>query len=296
MIEDNKVGCLKDRQLIEISGAEAASFLQALITTDIKALSESVMMAGALLSPQGKILFDFLVGKQENGFFLDSPATQAEALSKRLSLYKLRSKVDITRHESMTVTIARSVEGGAKFCFRDGRFGENDKIMRLYTTNDQSCQQNRQEWDRLRISAALAESGTDFALGDVFAHDINLDQIGGVSFNKGCYIGQEVVSRMQYRGTAKRRLLQVEAQLPLPPSGTALEAAGKPIGVLGSSYESKGLAQGLAIVRLDRVKQALDKGQKITANGLDVTLTLPQRVSFTYPDTSTSKTPDEGEA
>jgi len=292
MGEDNKVGCLKDRQLIEVSGAEAASFLQALITADIKELRDGVMMAGALLSPQGKILFDFLIGKQENCFFLDSPSTQAEAFAKRLSLYKLRSKVDIIQHESMTVTIAHSVEGETKFCFRDGRFGEIDKIMRLYTARDESCQQDRSEWDRLRISHALAESGTDFALGDVFAHDINLDQIGGVSFNKGCYIGQEVVSRMQYRGTPKRRLLQVEAQKPLPPSGTPLEAEGKPIGVLGSTVDG----QGLAIVRLDRVKQALDKGQRISANGLDVTLTLPQGVNFTYPDTQPGKAQNEGEA
>jgi len=286
MGENNIIGCLRDRQLIEIGGDEAATFLQALVTTDIKALIDGMMMAGALLSPQGKLLFDFLVTRAQDKFIIDAPCALAEAFIKRLSLYKLRSKVEIVSLEPMVVLISHVAQRPqAKFCFQDGRFGDVAPIKRFYLPFDAPNQPDRQEWDRLRIAHALAESGTDFAPSDVFAHDINLDQIGGVSFKKGCYIGQEVVSRMQYRGTARRRLLQVAAQEPLPPCGTEIAAAGKPVGVMGGSVEMQGLAQGLAIVRLDRVKLALDKGQKITTNGIDVSLTIPETVNFSYPET-----------
>jgi len=292
MLEQNILGCLVDRQLIEITGTDAASFLQGLITTDIRLLHQNIMMAGALLSPQGKVLFDFLIGKEGNGFFIDTSQTLSEALVKRMNLYKLRSQVEITLHEPYPLVISQTAsQETAKFCFHDARFGDGNKIMRLYVpafslTNDEKQTGKRQAWDRLRIKAALAESSLDFTLGDVFAHDINLDQIGGVSFNKGCYIGQEVVSRMQHRATARRRLVHVltHERTHLPPSGTIIEAAGKQVGVLGSHIEDEGLSLGLAIIRLDRVKAALDKGQKITADGVGLTLKIPEQVNFTYPD------------
>jgi len=96
------------------------------------------------------------------------------------------------------------------------------------------AENNSEKWHRMRIEHGIAESGIDFDLGDVFPHDVNFDQIGGVSFKKGCYIGQEVVSRMHHRGTARRRLLLVEADSHLPPKGSPIEAAEKPIGTMGS--------------------------------------------------------------
>jgi len=287
------LGILSQRQLIEVSGEEAASFLQTLITTNIDEVDDGGMMAGALLSPQGKILFDFLVGRQMSHLFLDTHQHVAETLVKRLNLYKLRSKIEIILHEPMPVVICQNHIGTpeqmgkpAKFCFTDKRFNLSNKhIMRLYGVNDIADEQGRQEWDQLRIREAIAESGMDFALGDVFPHDINLDQIGGISFTKGCYIGQEVVSRMQHRGTARRRLMLAYAQTPLPESGTVIEAGGKILGQLGSHVEMKEGATGLALVRLDRVKMALDKGQSIEAGGVELRLEIPERVNFTYPET-----------
>jgi hypothetical protein len=122
-------------------------------------------------------------------------------------------------------------------------------------------------------------SGADYALQDAFPHDILLDRDGGLSFRKGCYVGQEVVSRMQHRGTARRRVAQVSATSALPASGTELIAAGKPVGTLGTVVGSR----GLAIVRIDRVGDALARSQAITAGDIDVTLSLPAWSELAFP-------------
>jgi len=276
------LGLLQDRRLIEISGDDAASFLQGLVTTDIEQLAEGNMMAGALLSPQGKVLFDFLVGKGDKSFFLDTPQDIAEALVKRLSLYKLRSEVEIMLHEGLNVAIGyQNFDSSGSFCFIDKRFVTEKPMIRHYLSMGRDLIEgnSRQEWDRIRIAQAIAESGMDFALGEIFPHEINLDQIGGLSFKKGCYIGQEVVSRIEHRGTARRRLLLARSEENLPPSGTIIEAGAKPLGAVGSSIEG----QGLALVRLDRVQDALDKGLSIHAAGVELILCLPERVNFSFP-------------
>jgi folate-binding protein YgfZ len=134
-------------------------------------------------------------------------------------------------------------------------------------------------WNAFRIAHGVAESGADYALGDAFPHDVLLDQTGGVGFQKGCYVGQEVVSRMQHRGTARRRVLIASADTALPAPGTEISSVGKALGVLGSAEGS----QGLAIVRIDRVKDALDAGQPITAGDVTVTLAIPGWATFTFP-------------
>src|SRR5690606_9565916 len=118
-----------------------------------------------------------------------------------------------------------------------------------------------------------------YAAGDAFPHDVLLDQNGGVGFRKGCYVGQEVVSRMQHRGTARRRVLIAKGDADLPASGTEVKAGERAIGTLGSSSGP----DGLAIVRIDRVKDALDAGQAITAGGVVLTLSIPDWARFTFP-------------
>jgi folate-binding protein YgfZ len=134
-------------------------------------------------------------------------------------------------------------------------------------------------WRALRIENGVAESGEDYALNDAFPHDVLLDQLGGVGFGKGCYVGQEVVSRMQHRGTARRRVLIVTAAADLPVPGTEIVAAGRTLGTLGSVSG----ASGLAILRIDRVKDALDAGVAITADGVPVGVEIPAFASFGFP-------------
>jgi hypothetical protein len=134
-------------------------------------------------------------------------------------------------------------------------------------------------WLVLRIANGVAESGSDYALGDAFPHDVLLDEAGGVGFKKGCYVGQEVVSRMQHRGTARRRVLIAAAASPLPAPGTAFTVAGRPVGVLGSVSGG----HGLAIARIDRVKAALDAGESILAGDVPLALAIPAWAKFTFP-------------
>ena len=131
----------------------------------------------------------------------------------------------------------------------------------------------------------IAESGFDYEAGDAFPHDVLLDENGGVGFRKGCYIGQEVVSRMQHRGTARRRVLIATAAQPLPASGTEILAGGRAIGALGTVVDG----DGLAIVRIDRVKEALDAGVPIEANGMPLTLAIPPDAHFIFPEAAAAE-------
>ena len=139
-------------------------------------------------------------------------------------------------------------------------------------------------WQAFRIAHGVTESGLDYQLGDAFPHDVLLDQVGGVGFAKGCYVGQEVVSRMQHRGTARRRVLIATADSPLPAPGTELTVEGRPVGTLGSVSGT----QGLAIARIDRVKSAVDAGRIILAGDIAVTLAIPGWAKFTFPEDATS--------
>ncbi len=150
-----------------------------------------------------------------------------------------------------------------------------------------SSEADEAAYQALRISAGLAISGDDFALQDAFPHDVLLDRSGGLSFRKGCYVGQEVVSRMQHRGTARRRVVTVSAATALPAPGTDILAGEKPVGTLGSVSGTN----GLAIVRTDRVGDALSTDIPLTAGGLAVTLSLPSWSGLEFPSASDAAEP-----
>ncbi len=272
---------LKDRAVISVSGPDAEHFLQNILTTDLDTLAPYVAKPGALLSPQGKILFDFLISRSgENGFRLECRADVADDFLRRLTLYKLRAKVEIAKQDQSFVTVAWGTDSTASqtdsIDISDARFGEV-AVRRSYGATPAGG--DPAAWQALRIASGIAESGSDYQLGDAFPHDVLLDETGGVGFKKGCYVGQEVVSRMQHRGTARRRVLIVSADHALPPSGTELTVAGRPVGTLGSSEGTT----GLAIARIDRVKAALDAGQPILAGDVAVSLAIPAWAKFSFP-------------
>ncbi len=272
---------LKDRAVISVSGPDAEHFLQNILTTDLDTLAPYVAKPGALLSPQGKILFDFLISRSgENGFRLECRADVADDFLRRLTLYKLRAKVEIAKQDQGLVTVAWGTDSTASQTdstdISDARFGEV-AVRRSYGATPAGG--DPAAWQALRIASGIAESGSDYQLGDAFPHDVLLDETGGVGFKKGCYVGQEVVSRMQHRGTARRRVLIVSADHALPPSGTELTVAGRPVGTLGSSEGTT----GLAIARIDRVKAALDAGQPIQAGDVAVSLAIPAWAKFSFP-------------
>ncbi|MER9327743.1 folate-binding protein YgfZ [Mesorhizobium sp. M0488] len=274
---------LNDRALISVSGPDAEHFLQNILTTDLDALGAGEANPGALLSPQGKILFDFLISRAgENAFRLECRADISDDFVRRLTLYKLRAKVEIAKSEQAFVTVAWGKESIASqtdsTVVADRRF-RDESVTRSYAGAGSSENSDTAAWQALRVAQGIAESGVDYALGDAFPHDVLLDEMGGVGFKKGCYVGQEVVSRMQHRGTARRRVLIVRSERPLPPAGAELTVGGRPVGTLGSNAGTT----GLAIARIDRVKAALDLGQPILAGDQPVTLTIPVWAKFSFP-------------
>lgn len=275
---------LPDRALLRVAGPDAEHFLQNIVTADLSDLAAGTAKPCALLTPQGKILFDFLVARDGAGaFLLDVRADVAEEFARRLAMYKLRAKAEISKPDQTVVTVDWDDDSGVSLnestagALRDLRFGART-VVRSYGREAQASG-SLDDWNLLRIAAGVAESGSDYALSDAFPHDVLLDQTGGVGFRKGCYVGQEVVSRMQHRGTARRRVLVARAASPLPPAGTEVTAGGRAIGTLGTVVG----AQGLAIVRIDRVKDAMDAGVPILAGETALELSIPPGATFAFP-------------
>jgi folate-binding protein YgfZ len=269
--------------LIALSGADAEHFLQNIVTVDLDALADGEARSGALLTPQGKILFDFLVSRSvQNTLLLECRADIADDFVRRLMLYRLRAKVEISKQEQAFVAVAWDSDSTASQTDSSGiidtRFVAPSFVQRFHQ-NLPPADAEIGTWHAFRIANGVAESGTDYALGDAFPHDVLLDQLGGVGFRKGCYVGQEVVSRMQHRGTARRRVLIVCAEGDLPTTGADIVAGGRTLGALGSVAENK----GLAIVRIDRVKDAIDAEASITAGDVPVSLSIPSWAKFTFP-------------
>ncbi len=266
---------LPDRAMITVSGQDAQEFLQALITTDLDLLEDSEAKPGALLTPQGKILFDFMVTRDGASIRLETGCEQAEALLKRLTMYKLRAPISLSLTDPAPVTIRFDAAPGA---YRDARFAKaGQAVYRAYGAEGETT--GTGDYDRMRILNGIAVSGADYALQDAFPHDVLMDRSGALSFKKGCYVGQEVVSRMQHRGTARRRVVIVAAETALPETGTPLTAKGRSIGVLGSVIGTS----GLAIVRIDKAGEAIASGEPILAGDAAVTLTLPAWTGLDFP-------------
>jgi folate-binding protein YgfZ len=278
---------LKDRAILSVSGPDAAHFLQNIVTADLDTLAAGEAKPSALLAPQGKILFDFLVSRNnEDDFLLECRADVADDFLRRLMLYRLRAKVEISKQEESVVAVSWETDSipseTDSSWLRDSRFPASAPAWRSYAP--QPSDATVEAWHAFRIASGIAESGDDFALGDAFPHDVLLDQFAGVGFRKGCYVGQEVVSRMQHRGTARRRMLIVSGER-LPAPGTDITVNGRAIGKLGSTAGGR----GLAILRIDRVKDALDSGAPIEADGVALSVEIPAWATFTYPVQTTGE-------
>ncbi|MEM8878835.1 MAG: folate-binding protein [Pseudomonadota bacterium] len=274
---------LADRVVIAVSGPDACSFLEGLVTVDTEALAVGDAGHGALLTPQGKLQFDFIVLRTaEDAYLMDVPRATAADFMKRLLFYRLRAQVEI-RHAAH-LAVASFPDGlcgslpDESLVFADPR---NEKLgQRAFvatTTADETLGEAgysiapANSYHARRIAAGIPEALHDFEYGTLFPHDIALDQTGGVDFHKGCFVGQEVVSRMQHRGTARRRVVHVLIAGPAPASGAALSLSGKNVGEMGSHEGDI----GLAIIRLDRAADALT-GTPLESENSSLLVKLPE--------------------
>ncbi|MCX5479273.1 folate-binding protein [Kaistia geumhonensis] len=279
---------LADRGVVRIGGAEARGFLQNIVTTDMDRVAVDRAGFGALLSPQGKILADFLVFADDGGFLIDLPKAALADFVKRMTLYRLRAKVeiaDLSTERKVAVFWRGDAPDGA---VPDPRLAELGHRAILPGDASLENETSADAWHAHRIALGVPEGGRDFAFGEAFPHDVDMDDLDGLDFRKGCYVGQEIVSRMQHRGTARRRAVIVTGEGALPDAGTSVEGNGKALGAMGSHAG----ATGIALLRLDRTRLALDSGATISAGGVPLSVTLPAFARFGWPAGSE----DEGAA
>jgi folate-binding protein YgfZ len=254
-------GILGDRAVISVSGPEAKSFLQGLITNDIGSLAPEMPLYAALLTPQGKILFDFLLSEQDGAVLLDCAAASMDPLLRRLTMYRLRAKVDLGRREDLAVLWNPEAAGDPRL----PALGQRTIAAR----GDENAGDPR-DYLLHRLEFGVPE-GADFGSDKMFALDAGLEELQAISFSKGCYIGQELTARMKHRGTARKRLLPISAEggSGMPPPGSEIRAGNLALGEVVSVYGQR----GFGLIRLDRWQEAGDAG--VRASEQDIRIVKP---------------------
>lgn len=260
---------LPPRRLLKIVGEDRRGFLQGLISNDIEKAGPGRAIWAALLTPQGKFLHDFFIVEREDAFLLEAEADRIEDLKRRLSLYKLRSKVVL---ELLDWPVALAYGGGAQgalglpaepgaatgfgagVAFVDPRLAEAG--ARLYLPDVAALEQAGfsagapADYDRLRISLGLPDGSRDMQVEKAILLENGFDELHGVDWKKGCYVGQELTARTKYRGLIKKRLMPVAIDGPIPEPGAIIESAGKEAGEMRSAVDG----QGLALIRLEALE------------------------------------------
>jgi hypothetical protein len=286
-MSEGHIAALSRRAVVAVGGPDAERFLDGLVTNEMAAIREGKAGYGGLLTPQGKILFDFIAFRDGARFLFDLPKSTVADFLKRLGFYRLRAHVEIidlsTSHRVAAAwgsdqppRIKGIVAADPRLSalgFRMVVPGEESIVATGYAEADEAG------YDEHRIDLGVPEGLMDFAYGDTFPHDADMDQLHGVAFDKGCYVGQEVVSRMEHRGTARRRIVHVRAASPIPPAGAEITADNKPVGTIASSADHA----GLALVRLDRVGDAVHAGVPLLARGMPVEIEIPDWADFQWP-------------
>jgi len=284
---------LPDRGVVKVAGDDARKFLNGLITSDIGKVAPGQACFAALLTPQGKIIVDFLLAEAAladgGGFFLDCPRALAPALVQRLNFYKLRAKVIV---EDLSETLGvLAIWGGAAeteygLCYADPRLPDLGQRCMLppHLARDAAADIGSELvepalYEAHRIALGVPRGGLDFIYGDAFPHETDMDQLGGVDFDKGCFVGQEVVSRIEHRGTARTRIVPVAYEGFAPEAGAQVSAGEKAVGTLGSTAQGR----GLAMLRLDRTADALAAGAPLVAGGVEFRLAKPAWARFAFP-------------
>ncbi|MDP9195876.1 MAG: folate-binding protein [Pseudomonadota bacterium] len=237
---------LPDRAMIRVTGADRKSFLGGLLTNDVAGLAEGQVLYAALLTPQGRFLHDMLVLDQGETLLLDTEAGRCADLIRRLSLYKLRADVQFRDETTQWAVLALWGDcPPVPSALADPR--HPDLGWRLYVSRADQVPAGMQrgtfdDYNRHRIQLAIPDGSRDMTPEKSFIMDFGLDALNGISFTKGCYVGQELTARMKHRDLTKRRLVSVRVDSPLPVRGTEIFQDGKPVGEILSSCGDLALA------------------------------------------------------
>jgi folate-binding protein YgfZ len=284
---------LPDRGVVKVAGDDARRFLNGLVTADVDKVTSGQSRFAALLTPQGKLISDFIIAAAPaadgGGFFLDCPRALARALADKLNFYKLRAKViaeDLS--DILGVLAAWGGDGTTTYGLRypDPRLPALGLRVMLqpHRAADAAAELGAElvdpaDYEAHRIAQGVPRGGLDFVYGDAFPHETAMDQLAGIDFDKGCYVGQEVVSRIEHRASARTRVVPVAYDGPPPEIGVAVLAGDKTLGTMGSAAHGR----GLAMLRLDRVEDALAAGMPLLAGGIPLRLVKPNWARFAFP-------------
>lgn len=290
---------LRDRGVLRISGEERVAFLQGLVSNDVRKVSPQQAVYAALLTPQGKFLHDFLMVEHRDALLLDCESERRQDLLQRLTRYKLRSKV---RLEDATEEFGIGVAFGgdaASFFGLDGRergaavpFGGGVALVDprlpelgvrvLHPAGGGEAmmaatgivQGAAEDYERLRLRLGVPAGSRDMPVDKAFLLESGFDELGGVDWQKGCYVGQELTARTKYRGLVRKRLLPVTIEGPMPQPGTAVMLGDRPAGDLRSVQDG----MGLALLRLEMVAAAGKGEGTLTAGDATLVAAVPQWV------------------
>jgi tRNA-modifying protein YgfZ len=288
-----KAALLPDRGVIKVAGIDGRKFLNGLVTADLGRVAAGQPRFAALLTPQGKILADFIVVEADptdgGGFFLDAPRALARTLTDRLNFYKLRANIMVEDlSETLGVMAIWEGQGDTEYglCYPDPRLPElGTRCMLPPHLVEKAAADLGSDlvaptvYEVHRIGLGVPRGGLDFVYGDTFPHESNMDQLHGVDFDKGCFVGQEVVSRIEHRAVARARIVPVGFEGPPPEAGMSIMAGDRNVGMMGSGVTGRGLAK----LRLDRVEEALASGASLEAGGIKLELRKASWARFAMP-------------
>ena len=242
---------LPSRSILVLSGPDALALLERTVTHTVADWAQGEARYGALLTPQGKIIADYIAHRTAEGVQIDVHAEAAEDLLKRLKMFRLRSAVEIERDEGL---VSAAGPAGAP----DPR---GAVLPRRAIVPASEAAEPLPGWDALAIAAGVPEWGRDYRTAEVFPTDINMDLMGGIDYKKGCFVGQEVASRMKRKALIRKRTVRARG-IGLAP-GAEVRAGESLLGTVTSAVEG----DGLALLRTDRFAKAVQAGEPVTLGG-----------------------------
>lgn len=281
---------LEDRGVLAISGPDARSYLQALVSNDMEKISASRAIYAVLLTPQGKFLHDFFIAARGEALLFDCEGARAEDLARRLTFYRLRAQAKIeslSESHGVFALIGDDQPDGGAFAggvvFHDPRLvamgarailPRDGAVAALEAAGFTAAPPA--DYERLRLRHGLPDGSRDIQIEKGFLLENGIDDLHGVDFDKGCYIGQELTARTKHRATIRKRLLRVDIDGPLPPPGAPVMLGDKRAGEMRSGQGSL----GLAMLRLESIDQAATSGEPLICAGATLTPVKPDWAKF----------------
>jgi folate-binding protein YgfZ len=291
---------LDDREILAISGPDARSFLQAIISNDASKITPAVSIYAALLTPQGKFLHDFIISQHEDLFLLDTEKRRVSDLVKRLNIFRLGSNVTIGTKPEELLVAALWNKNGLPISRGNPKLGDTEKMsscsvildprlaalgyriigtpsdIKAFWSNKLSATPTKSDYDIHRLEMGVPDGSRDIQVNKSFLLESNFEELNGVAFDKGCYIGQENTARQKHRGTIRRRLIKVYISGPPPNEDEIITWENGEIGQIRSVKNTC----GMAIVRLDRWAEAKAQNAEFHAGLATVVPVIPEWMAY----------------